>query len=123
MSRFIKFAGVEGEPFSFSADAFHVNIIGRFEISKFKAQGRDFVSGQYSFFTQDGDKEVRLPVVVRFTPPNHVVLPDGNIVELIQSKDPDDEEFINAQLRQIKDAISAALLAEVINNLEVWTNE
>lgn len=114
----VKYSQVPDEPLNFYADVLSVRLIARLEYSKHVNNGRVYTSCQYAFFKIKGTEEERTKVVVRFLAPNHAIVNDGETIDIpLGNGNPGDDMYDVGLLQQ---AISRALLEDVIANLEEW---
>jgi len=106
-------------PTDLSVELLNIHLTARLEYVKFAPNNNEapVISGQFAFFRKTGDKdEVRLNTVVRLHGEGHIILPGGGVIDVDGSSGIDEaEEFT------IREAVSVALLSELIEAMPAWS--
>ncbi len=99
----------------FAVKALNVPIIVKLEYMKLITADQKIVSWQFSFFRQDSEEDMRMSTVLRFAYPDLIVLSDGRQFRI-------DRGLIESyEAIEIRDALNAALLAELVDTMKDWS--
>ncbi len=75
------------------------------------------ISGQYVFTRKIGDKDTLLPIRLRMVAPYHLLLPGGQVCNL------NSPGSIGPYANMLWDAMAYALLGEVLQEAEEWSQK
>lgn len=99
------------------ASALGIELDIRFSYVKLLAVDMEFLTGQYSFYRKAGEQEEKLQTVIRLVPPREIVLPSGDVVSIDQGG------LDSAEQLQVRNAVTKALLAELVGKIDTWSHD
>lgn len=114
ISRHVRYVSAENSA-EFNVELLNIHLVARLEFLKLMINGETILSGQYAFFRKAGESEQRLSTALRLVPPNHIVLPDGQVVDVGPRGLESSIEF------SVRDSLSVALLSELVDQMECWS--
>jgi len=111
----VSYSAAPHDPTGLIVQVLHAKLKVRFEYARYVTTDFKLISGQFIFTKKVGETETDLPIRLRIVNPNNLVMPDGKVYQLPYPHTIQPYENI------VWDALTYALLGEVLDSAEEWT--